>query len=284
VLSFIINTNILIAFAAVSLSLATQVQLGMKPHLHIYLAVIFFATIFDYTFHRIIAVINNPESLHIEKYVWAANHLKLLKIMMALSLTGLVVTLFFVKVEIVYLLVPLALLTFLYSVPIFKNGDIRFRLQEITGLKIILIALVWSCVTVIVPALQSGNGLDPNQILLVFVERFTFILAIAIPFDIRDMKADALSGIKTIPLALGENRALLICYFALVTSLLIAIMHYQLNHMAFIIPAYSVSIAITYLLINSKKLRNVPFFYHGLLDGSIILHGILIIFSCFILA
>jgi hypothetical protein len=77
---------------------------------------------------------------------------------------------------------------------------------------------------------------------------------------------------------------LLICYFALVTSLIIAIVHFGLNHLDFIIAAYSVSIASTYLLINSKTLRNTQFYYHGLLDGSIILHGMLIIFSYFILA
>jgi 4-hydroxybenzoate polyprenyltransferase len=278
-LNFIINTNIFIAIAAVSLTLASQVQLGFQPHFHIYLAVIFFATLFDYNFHRYITVNNKPETSQLEKYVWAANHLELLKILMIISLTGLIACLFFVSIEIVYLLVPLAILTFLYSIPLFKKQEIRFRLKEIPGIKTILIALVWTAMTVVIPTLQSGHEFRFLPFILVFAERFTFIFAIAIPFDIRDMRADALAGIRTIPVASGEKRSLQICYFALLFSLILAIVHYSLFHMAFIVPAFAFSIASVYSLINTKNLRNMQFYYHGILDGCIILHGLMILLS-----
>jgi 4-hydroxybenzoate polyprenyltransferase len=205
-----------------------------------------------------------------------------LKVLIIISLAGISVSLYYVRIEILYLLVPLAILTFLYSIAIFKKNEVRFRLQEIPGLKIFMIAFVWSATTVLIPVLQSENNINPLQVLLVFIERFTFIVAIAIPFDIRDSKADQLSGFRTLPIVLGENSARLICNIALVISLIIAILHYRLNQQTYIIPFYSLSIALTYYFINNKKLRNKPLYYHGILDGSIIIHGLLIFISQFL--
>jgi len=278
-LTFFINTNIIIACAAVSLALATPVQLGLQPQFSSYLLVIFFAALTDYNFHRFIAVYKNPEAIHTEKYRWAAGHLALLKAFIVVSFAGLIVSLFFVRIEVLFLLGPLAVLTFLYSVTFSGNRKNGFRLQKIPGLKIVLIALVWSAATVLVPALSMGADLFRYSILLVFAERFTFIFAIAIPFDIRDSKVDALKGIKSIPVVLGENKALLICNIAMLLYLVIAGIHYRSFHLDYIIPAYAVSIASVNIFINSKKLRNLPFYYHGILDGSIILQGLLIFLS-----
>lgn len=280
--TFIIKTNIFIAFAAVSLTLASQAELGMHPQFHAYLLVIFFAALFDYSFHRFITLHNKPEALRSEKYNWEAGHFNLLKSLIIISLICLGISLLLVRIQIMYLLVPLALLTFLYSIAIFKKNEVRFRLQEIPGIKIFLIAFVWSATTVLIPVLQSENNVGRNQVLLVFIERFTFIVAVAIPFDIRDMKADQLSGFRTIPIVLGENYARLISNIALVLSLIIAIAHYRLNQQTFIIPFYSASIALNYYFINNKKLKNRPLYYHGILDGSIIIHGLLIFGSQFI--
>jgi 4-hydroxybenzoate polyprenyltransferase len=276
-LHFIININFVVAFAAVSLAIATEIQLGMQPHPHVYLAVLFFAALLDYNLYRFMYVKKNPESAGIEKYKWAAEHTNFLKLLILISSAGLFTTVFFVKKEIVLLLGLLAGLTFLYSTPVFRKQKSRFRVQEIPGLKILLLALVWAASTVMLPVLNSENLLDYKQILLVFTERFSFIFAIAIPFDIRDRKADTLAGIKTIPVILGEKRALQVCNLALLVSLVTATFHYPLIHFAFIVPAYFVSVILIYIFINSMKIRKLPFYYDGILDGSILLHGILIL-------
>ncbi len=280
--NFIIKTNIFIAFAAVCLAMASQAELGIYPQFHAYLPVIFFAALFDYTFHRFITLRNHPDTHRTEKYDWETNHFGLLKVLIIISLAGLSASLFFVKIEILYLLVPLAILTFFYSIAVFKKNEVRFRLQEIPGLKILLIAFVWSAATVLIPVLQSEPGIDRNQIFLVFIERFTFIFAIALPFDIRDMNADSHAGFRTIPIVLGEYRARWICNITLISSLVIAFLHYLLHHQIYILIFYSASIALTYYFINHKKLRNHPLYYHGILDGSIIIHGLMVFLSQFI--
>ena len=198
---------------------------------------------------------------------------------MILSLTGLVVSLFFVDIKIMYLLGPLALLTILYSIPVSGKQKNGFRLQKVPGLKIVLIAFVWSAATVFIPVYLMKEVFSTSEVLLVFAERFAFIFAIAIPFDIRDNKADALVGIKSIPVVLGENKALLISNIAMLIYLVLAGIHYRLFHLDYIIPAYAVSITSLYIFVNSKKLRNLPLYYHGLLDGNIILQGLLICLS-----
>ena len=281
-LGIIIHSNILIALAAFALILATQVQLGMEPQAHIYLAVIFLATLFDYNLHRYLTVYNKPEAVKNDKLRWATEHLNTFIVLIILSFGGLVVVLFFVKTEILYLLVPLALLSFLYSFPFPGNQKRNFRLLKIPGMKTILIAFVWTCATVLVPLFFGDQSFDHLNIILLFAERFTFIFAIAIPFDIRDMQTDALASLKTIPIVYGEKTALKISNIALLLSLCIAAFHYMDAKMIYVLPAYVFSIIITLILINNKPLKNKALYHHGFLDGNILLHGIMIFASYYL--
>ncbi len=282
VLRFLIQTHILISLAAVTLTQATAVQVGMPPEAHAYLAVIFFATMLDYNFHRFMAVNLHPEALKTEKFKWAAQHLLLLRILIITSFSGLLIALYFVSSEIMYFLAFLGILTILYSISLRRNPKSKFSIPGITGMKTILLAFVWTEATVFLPLLQSGKAFELNQILLIFCERFIFIFAIAIPFDIRDKAADTLSGIRTIPTEFGTKRALQISNTAMAGTLFISIIHYWYVHMTFIILALLISMACVFVAINSKKLKNKTFYYHGILDGCILIYGLLI-WLCFYL-
>ena len=275
-LKFIINSNILIAFAAVSLTLASQVQLGMTPQPELYMMIIFFATLLDYNFHRFITLNNRPGIRLAEKYYWAAAHLLLLKTLIAVSIAGLGITLLLASARVIIFLGLMAMLTLFYSIPAYRKSGISSRFLKIPGIKTLLIAFVWTAVTVFLPIIHSGIPTDTNQILLLFAERLIYIFAIAIPFDIRDMKNDELAGLRTIPLAFGEKTARKISNIALLFSLSIAIFHYTDLNMIFIIPAYVSCIIVSLALINIRKLAGLTNYYHGLLDGSILLFGILI--------
>ena len=71
-----IQSNIYISLAAVALTVATQVQLGMRPQWHPYLFIIFFATLFEYNLHRLITVLTNKDALKSEKHRWVNENLK----------------------------------------------------------------------------------------------------------------------------------------------------------------------------------------------------------------
>jgi 4-hydroxybenzoate polyprenyltransferase len=281
-LGFIIHSNILIALAALALTLATQVQLGIKPELNSYLAIIFLATLFDYNLHRYLAIYNNPAAIKNDKLKWAAEHISVFILLIISSFSALVVVLLFGRIEILYLLVPLAFLSFLYSFPFPGKQKRHFRMLKITGMKTFLIAFVWSSATVLIPIFCDNQSFSILQIMLLFAERFTFIFGIAIPFDIRDMEADARSLLNTIPIKFGERNALKISNIVLLLSLSIATFHYLTVNMLFVLPAYFFSIVSTYIFINNKAIKTMTFYYHGILDGSILFHGMLISLSFYI--
>ncbi len=281
-ISFIIHSNILIALAALALTLASQVQLGMNPHFHPYLAAIFLATLFDYNLHRYLAARKKPETDTIEKFRWTDENPVIFRTLIILSFAGLVVVLFFVRIEILLLLIPLAFFSFLYSFPFPGREKHHFRVQKITGMKTMLIAGVWSGVTVLVPVFFGEQSFHFQQVALLFAERFTFIFAIALPFDIRDIKSDSISYLKTIPIVFGENMTLKTTNVFMLISLSIASFHYSYSYMLFILPAYIFSIVISVFFINSKTLKSLPLYYYGILDGSIFLHGVMIFGSYYL--
>lgn len=279
VFSFFIHSNLLIAFAAVALAIATQVQLGMNPHANACLAVIFFATLIDYNFHRYKAVNSDAGAEKIEKLTWAVQHLKLVQILIFIAFAGLFVSLLFVSKTVVYTLVPLVVISIVYSFSFPGKPNQSFHLLKIPGLKTLLIAFVWSAVTVLLPVLQADESLMQFNVFILFAARFTFIFAIAIPFDVRDMEADKLKFIKSIPVVFGEKTALKASNISLLLSISLAIFYNLHENTLYLLYTYLISIVVIFIFINSRTLKKLPFYYHGILDGSILLHGILISLS-----
>jgi len=102
-------------------------------------------------------------------------------------------------------LVPFFLMTFFYVVPIGRFFSNNISLRTVAGIKIFIIAFCWAGVTVIFPLLNYGVPIT-SDVLIVFVQRFFFIVAITIPFDVRDLSHDA-DGLKTIPQLIGVAKS-----------------------------------------------------------------------------
>lgn len=106
------------------------------------------------------------------------------------------------------------LLTLFYAVPVLPGGK-NFR--NVSGLKIGIIGLVWSIVTVMYPVVLYEKPLDQKLLLLV-LQRFLFVSALILPFEIRDLKSDALS-LGTIPQHIGiQNTKILGMFLLLVVA------------------------------------------------------------------
>jgi 4-hydroxybenzoate polyprenyltransferase len=277
-LYFLLNSNIFISLAAVLLTIETQVQLGMKPQFHPYLFIIFFATLFEYNFHRMVTVFTCPDALNDKKHKWLKQNLNQFYILMAISAMGFMVALLFAKKQVLIALAPIAVITLFYSLPVFRNKKRIFRLREIPLLKIFLIAFVWSVSTIFLPIIFSNTLYNKSHIYMMFAERFIFVFAIAIPFDIRDMTADSNAYIKTIPLLFGEKTAITISNILLLLFLLLAVIHYQSMNVAFLLPAYIISALSTLLIINYRRLQKATWYHTGLLDGTMLFQGLIICF------
>ena len=274
---FSINSNIFISLAAVSLTFATQVQLGMQPQFHPYLLLIFFATLFDYNVHRLITVITNKEALNSQKHRWVKQHLYLFYLLVATSVIGFLCTIFYADLKVLVTLAPISLITLFYSVPVFKNKKSIFRLREISCLKIFLISFVWSVSTIFLPIIQSARTFTKATILVMLLERFLFVFAITIPFDIRDMQADTRQRLKTIPLLIGKKNSMIVANTALILFLAVCVLHYNSFGLMWLNCAFSLSAVSTLFFMNNKRLQATQYYHYGILDGTMLLQGLFVL-------
>lgn len=160
---------------------------------------------------------------------------------------------------------PIAFLSFIYAIPILPGG---MRLREVSVLKIFLIAFVWAYVSVF-----FVTDLNSKMAILIFTERFFFIYAITIPFDLRDSVADKKYNLKTMPHVLGIKGAQISAVVALLINVLIAHSNPVSNFYAVFITS-----CLAFLLILMWSEDKKWYYYLFCLDGLIVLQALLILF------
>jgi 4-hydroxybenzoate polyprenyltransferase len=264
----------------VFLTIETQIQLGMKPEWHPYLFIIFFATIFEYNLHRFITILTNPDALKGDKHRWVNNNKTAFYILVAASVVGFIIASFFARLEVLLALAPIGALTLFYSLPVLKTKNALVRLREIPFLKIFLISFVWAATTILLPIIQTGIKYDLFQTILMLIERSFFVFAITIPFDIRDMESDKLSGLKTFPLLVGEKNAILSANIAMFLFLVLCLFHYSTTDLRYLLPAFIISAVSTFVFINNKKVQKLYYYHYGVLDGTMMLQGLMVM-ACY---
>lgn len=112
--------------------------------------------------------------------------------------------------------VPFGVITLLYAVP-FLSG-FQKNLRSISYLKIVVVGIVWMGFTVFLPIYDTKLPFV-DGIYVMGVQRFLMVVVLILPFDIRDLKYDAIS-LQTIPQKIGVEKTkklgyilLLICLF-----------------------------------------------------------------------
>jgi 4-hydroxybenzoate polyprenyltransferase len=279
---FLIYSNLFISLAAVLFTVQAQIQLGMAPDWHPYLFLILFATLFEYNLHKFVALFFYKHALTESRFYWISSHLKLFYFIVFSSVVGFIIAACFAKITVLVALFPLGVITFLYSFPIYKNGVKLFRLREVPLAKIFIISIVWSATCIILPMIQADLRVGFREISLLIIERSLFVFAITVPFDIRDMESDKKAGLRTLPIMLGEQKAIRIANTSLVLFGIISCFHYVYNGELFIFIAFLISILVTAAGLNSKYLRNINHYHYGFLDGMISLQAILVLLFYFI--
>ena len=102
----------------------------------------------------------------------------------------------------------MALLTFFYAMPISVKGSnylMANNLRGLSGVKVFIIATVWTFTTVLIPIMDTRGIILMEDIILI-IQRFLWVLILMIPFEIRDLKFDHRS-LGTIPQVLGVSNA-----------------------------------------------------------------------------
>ena len=239
----------------------------------LYLGIVFCSTLFLYSLHRIIGISKIKEEYIEGRYKIILKYKSHLVVYAIIALIGIISCLALSSLGYLLFMVPLGIVSLLYSIPFLSNNR---RLRDIHYIKIFLIGIVWSAVS-IAPIAFSDQTIEWSILGLVAIEKFIYIIAITIPFDIRDIDIDQSLVTKTLPHYLGITKSYLTSYGLILVSLLIyciaAIVSNQTQTIPYIIIASVVSL-IAILISRGKK---SDYYYSGILDGVIGIRALIII-------
>ena len=154
------------------------------------------------------------------------NKLMLSALLVVAGAAGLFIAYTMVMAPFVILLV-MSLLGFSYNLRLIpKSVQVQFkylRIKDIPGSKTVLITVAWGIVTAIFPALCVPKDLGVGTA-LVFVWAMSMVFVRTAFFDILDMQGDRIVGKETIPILIGEHRAMRLLKILLLVSLAILLM------------------------------------------------------------
>lgn len=153
-------------------------------------------------------------------------------------------------------------ISFLYVSP-WKN----LALRNVPGLKIHLIALSWIGILIAFPLMSK---FDLTTIAIFSFIHYFYVIAVTIPFDIRDLKYDSKDK-KTIPQVFGVKGSKIIALICLSIYIIGITNIYPVFFRSLLFYA---SMIITFQLIANMNEERGDFYCAGLVDGSIALTGI----------
>ena len=259
-IKFLLYSNFWISLGAALFTLLFYRIYDLHPDYET-IAMVGCLTFVAYNFQRIIKAKlaeSSGEIEGIERLEWI---IKYQKVIIGMTAIAAIVGLYFfgLNFKIIIELGIVGVFSFFYVV---KIPLLNIRLREIPGAKIILISLSYAVCCALIPA--SGNEVEYQTLVLSFGVAFFFILAITIPFDIRDIHFDS-KKIKTIPQVFGITGGKIIAIFAL--SLCCIGLYILITNTLAVIITF---LASTLLILLSKPERKFNFYAVGV-DGLLVL-------------
>lgn len=194
ILNFYINSSIHVALAVFSLVRITELYFDLPSNKSLSFFA-FFGTITGYNFVKYAGV----AKLHHRSLT---KNLKVIQVFSLICFLLMCIYAWELSLKTLLFLSPLVLLTLLYAVP-FLSG-FQKNLRNISHLKIIVVALVWAGFTVLLPVYNAGIIFDLD-VFFTALQRFLFVVVLILPFDIRDLKFDAIS-LQTLPQKIGVEK------------------------------------------------------------------------------
>ncbi len=267
-LDTILYTNVYIALAAAFLTYSSfylvQGQVSWATT-----GLVFFATWFIYLIHRIIGIAKIESFVHTIRVKKITTLRQLNYLFSIVSAIGIGICAFQLPTQVYPILGACAITSIFYAIPIpfFKK-----RLRDIHYIKIVLISITWSLVTIAIPWVLSGT-VSLLACSLLCIERAVFIFAITLPFDIRDRKVDKKQSVNTISNTLGTRNTIYLSCLSLMLASALLICIAPITTSGILILTYFLIAA----FITRTSEKRSDYFYTAGLDGSIFLIAIAIL-------
>lgn len=174
-------------------------------------------------------------------------------------------------------LFPLGLAALLYILPPSGLPEWLY-IRRYPFAKLFLISGVWTLVTLLIPVMESRVIPAKGLILFGLSVRFIFFTALALPFDVRDRHRDALDGLKTLPVLLGEKAsyALSVGLTLLFIALHVAGGLAGIESWQNLIPSLIIA-SMLLLLLSCERCHHHTLYFIFWLDGLVLMFGVLLI-------
>ncbi|CAA6812028.1 MAG: Unknown protein, partial [uncultured Aureispira sp.] len=270
-INFLLYSNIYIAFCAVAMTAQTLYvfDIDIKTSSAL-LGLVFFSTLVIYALHRLVSLSKVDKSLDVERFKVIGAYKEHIQIYAGLGILGGGVCFFCLNRPTQYALILPALLSLGYVIPFMGNK--KLRLRDVHFIKIFLIAIVWSYVTVLLPFLEFKIAIGVRE-LGILLERILFIFVITLPFDLRDWEIDKKNQVRTIPATIGVKNTLRLALFILLLWALLFSAIYPLS----IILALLISGLSTGILVYYSPKQQHDYYFTALMDGTMLLQYILVL-------
>ena len=194
IFDFYLNSSIHVGIEVCCFVLITCLRFKV-PVVENFLGFVFFGTITGYNFIKYAGV----AKLH---HISLARNLRLIQLFSFGCFLGFVFFAVQLPISTLLLAAFFGLFTVFYAVPIFPG---KKNLRSLKGVKIFVIAFVVAGLTVWVPLVAQQRPADA-LVAVVFLQRCVFIVALLLPFEIRDLKFDE-AELGTIPQRIGVKNA-----------------------------------------------------------------------------
>lgn len=258
---WLLYSNLWIALNALAQAAQTQYLLSGQIRLGPALGLVFFGTLFLYALHRAIGLQRLSIFADKGRYFAISQFATQIRVFALIGLAGAAVCYLLLPWPMQWRLALPGVLALAYVAPLGPSGK---RLRDLHFLKIFLIAGVWAWLTVWLPV--AGYGPTPWRIAL---ERAAFIFAITLPFDIRDLRIDSHTQVKTLPAVLGVRAAIALALALLL--LMLAFVWTNPGYDAGVKTALSLSAIVSGALVLFSGRAQHDYYFTGLMDGMMIL-------------
>lgn len=200
-----IYSNLFVAYVLSLLTWASFETLSTLE-MHWYVpASVFLGSFVLYTFHRLYKIDFIPEDQLSARHLWVVRRANAMKYAMSFAVFGLMLILPNFNADTIVWIIPAGIVSVGYTIPILpsQNGWRRFR--DIPLTKPLIIALVVSYLTLAFPVFEQFaiHRIFEADMVQAFFERMLFILAVTLPFDLRDIQNDRDAGIDTLGTRMG---------------------------------------------------------------------------------
>ncbi len=277
-LHWLLYSNLFIGLCAAAYASRGAIMSGSTEGLP--WAVILFAgagAMFVYLLIRIVAVGRIKEYAPDPRWQFFLANLKVMHILLAVSGIAAAISFFYLPDYAQLIAFLPGCISVLYGLPL-RFGKKQTRLRDIGYIKIFLIAFVWAYIGILLPVSVLDQEILNKSVYLFFIADFLYIIAITLPFDLKDMEIDAQHNVSTLPVVLGkENTNMLSMILLFIAAMLYTVVfRFVGNGEVDLTIPLSISIIISGMTILLAQRAKKPELYFGLLDGMLILQWALV--------